>query len=77
MFKVLTKADFILLILLVAIGLALAVLATKEFADEYQWRFRLSESPSWLVRHVYLVVMIAYIILFGVFSGDQFIYFQF
>ena len=61
----------------IAIGLALAVLATKEFADEYQWRFRLSESPSWLVRHVYLVVMIAYIILFGVFSGDQFIYFQF
>lgn len=61
----------------VAIGLALAVLLTKEFADEYQWKIRVAESKSWFVRHIYLIMMIAYIILFGVLGGDQFIYFQF
>ena len=61
----------------IAIGLALAVLLTKEFADEYQWKIRVAESKSWFVRHVYLIMMIAYIILFGVLGGDQFIYFQF
>ena len=61
----------------IAIGFALAVLLTKEFADEYQWKIRVAESKSWFVRHVYLIMMIAYIILFGVLGGDQFIYFQF
>ena len=60
-----------------AIGLALVVLFTKEFADEYQWRIRVAESKSWLMHHIYLIMMIAYIILFGVLGGDQFIYFQF
>jgi D-alanyl-lipoteichoic acid acyltransferase DltB (MBOAT superfamily) len=60
-----------------AIGLAMAVLLTKEFSDEYRWSIRVAESRYWIVRHVYLIVMIAYIILFGVLGGDQFIYFQF
>ena len=57
--------------------MALAILMVKEFAEEYQWKFRVADSPSWLVRHVYLILMICYIILFGVLGGDQFIYFQF
>ena len=61
----------------IAVGMAMIVLLAKEFADEYQWKTRIAESDSWLVRHVYLVVMISYIILFGVLGGDQFIYFQF
>ncbi len=61
----------------IAIGLAVIVLMIKEFSEEYQWKFSLSESRSWLVRDMYLVFMIAYIVLFGVLSGDQFIYFQF
>ena len=61
----------------IAIGLALAVLLTKEFADEYHWKIRVAESKSWIVRHIYIIMMIAYIILFGVLGGDQFIYFQF
>ncbi len=61
----------------IAIGLAMTVLLTKEFADEFQWKIRVAESKSWLVSHVYLILMIAYIILFGVLGGDQFIYFQF
>ena len=61
----------------IAAGMAMIVLLAKEFADEYQWKTHIAESDSWLVRHVYLVVMISYIILFGVLGGDQFIYFQF
>lgn len=60
-----------------AIGLAMTVLLTKEFADEFNWKIRVADSKSWLVRHIYLIIMIAYIILFGVLGGDQFIYFQF
>lgn len=62
---------------LIAMGLAMSVLLFKEFADEYNWGVSLAESKSWLVRHTYLIMMIAYIILFGVLGGDQFIYFQF
>ncbi len=61
----------------IAIGLAMIILLTKEFADEYHWKIRFAESRSWLVRHIYLIFMIAYIVLFGVLGGDQFIYFQF
>ena len=60
-----------------AIGLAMTVLFTKEFADEFNWKIRVADSKSWLVHHIYLIIMIAYIILFGVLGGDQFIYFQF
>ena len=60
-----------------AIGLAMTVLLTKEFADEFNWKIRVADSKSWLVHHIYLIIMIAYIILFGVLGGDQFIYFQF
>ena len=61
----------------IAIGLAMTVLLTKEFCDEYQWKWHFAASSNWLVRHIYIVLMIAYIILFGVLGGDQFIYFQF
>jgi D-alanyl-lipoteichoic acid acyltransferase DltB (MBOAT superfamily) len=61
----------------IAIGLAMAVLLTKEFSDEYHWSIRVAESRHWIIRHVYLILMISYIILFGVLGGDQFIYFQF
>jgi D-alanyl-lipoteichoic acid acyltransferase DltB (MBOAT superfamily) len=61
----------------IAIGVAMVILLSKGLADEFQWKMRIATSPSWLVRHVYLAVMIAYIILFGVLGGDQFIYFQF
>ncbi len=61
----------------IAIALAMTILLAKELSDEYQWGIRVAESRHWLVRHIYLVMMIAYIILFGVLGGDQFIYFQF
>ena len=61
----------------IAIGLALVILIAKELTDEFNLKFRIAESQSWLVRHLYLVFMISYIILMGVLGGDQFIYFQF
>lgn len=64
-------ADFL------AIALALTIVFMKEIIDEYDLKIRISESPIWIVRHMYIVGMIAFIILFGVLNGDQFIYFQF
>ena len=57
--------------------LALALLFVKELSLECNWRWtkRVSQSP--VLSHIYMIVMIVYIILFGVFRGDQFIYFQF
>ena len=57
--------------------LALGILLLKETADEWGTGIRIADSSSWIVRHVYIFVMIAYILLFGVLGGDQFIYFQF
>ncbi len=64
-------ADFL------AIALALFIMLLKECQEEYQWKSRLVAPGNWLTSHLYIVIMIAYIILFGVLNGDQFIYFQF
>lgn len=63
--------------ILMSIFMALFILLFKELKDEMGWNIHISESKYWVVRHLYFVVVIAYIILFGVFGGDQFIYFQF
>jgi len=60
-----------------AIGAALFIWTCKALADEYGWRIRLSSSSLSLWRHLFLILMVAYILLFGVLNGDQFIYFQF
>lgn len=59
------------------IALALIIVFMKEIIDEYGLKVRISESPVWIVRHMYIVGMIVFIILLGVLNGDQFIYFQF
>ncbi len=58
-------------------ALALFIVLCKEYAEEYSWKFSISESPSWLIRHLYIICITVYIILFGVLNGGQFIYFQF
>lgn len=58
-------------------ALAIALLLIKELSDEFCWKWHISKSSYWLVRHLYIVGMIAMILLFGVLGGDQFIYFQF
>ena len=58
-------------------ALAITLLLIKELSDEFCWKWHISKSSYWLVRHLYIVGMIAMILLFGVLGGDQFIYFQF
>ena len=59
------------------IMIALGIMLYKELCEELGWKINPAESKSWTVRHLYIVLMIAYILLFGVLGGDQFIYFQF
>lgn len=67
----LRMADFL------AIAMALFIVLIKELIDEYKLNIHISDSRIWVVRHLYIVFIVAYIILFGVLNGDQFIYFQF
>jgi D-alanyl-lipoteichoic acid acyltransferase DltB (MBOAT superfamily) len=60
-----------------SIAMALSILIFKEMKDEFGWDIHISESKYWLVRHLYLILITAYILLFGVLDGGQFIYFQF
>lgn len=60
-----------------AIGLAMMILIIKELSEEYQCGKKEAIENSGVLTHVFIVLLIAYIILFGVLGGDQFIYFQF
>ena len=60
-----------------ALFLGFIILVAKETFDEYKWKVRVSDSIHWILEHVYVAIMIALIILFGILGGDQFIYFQF
>jgi len=60
-----------------ALALVFPILILKESAEELQWNVHFSDSRHFLLRHVYIAVMLALIILFGVLGSDQFIYFQF
>lgn len=62
---------------LAAFVMAFIILIFKDVSEEYNLQLNPADSKSWIVRHVYMVVMIAYILLFGVLDGSQFIYFQF
>ena len=57
--------------------IGIAILVLKDFKDEYSINFTLSNSKSIVVRYLYYATMISIILLFGVFDGGQFIYFQF
>lgn len=58
-----------------AAGIAFVIMVGKEVLEEKG--SRLLHPHSWVIKHAYFVLMIAYIILFGVLGNDQFIYFQF
>ncbi|MBR0047401.1 MAG: MBOAT family protein [Bacteroidaceae bacterium] len=56
---------------------ALAILIFKDAKDEFNWKVNFMHSKHIVVRYISTIALIAYIILFGSFSGGQFIYFQF
>ena len=60
-----------------AIAIAFMVLFLKELFDEFHTKSRRSFIQRPVVQHIYIILMICYILLFGVLGGDQFIYFQF
>lgn len=62
---------------LTAAAMALLILFTKETLDEHHPRAATLLSRHPLLRHLCYAALIAYLMLFGVLGGDQFIYFQF
>lgn len=56
---------------------AFCILIAKDITEEFALNIHIADSPHWLVRHLYLIFMTAFILLFGVLDGSQFIYFQF
>lgn len=63
--------------ILIAATIAIFILLLKELVIEFRWQWYEKATKSKLLLHIYLILIISYIIIFGVFSGDQFIYFQF
>ncbi len=58
--------------------LAISILVAVEFKKEfYKGSFTLSNNHRYWVRNTYYAALVMLIILFGVFDGGQFIYFQF
>ena len=57
--------------------LGIAILLMKELKDEVGFKISFSKSSNIFVRYVYYLAMLTIILLFGVFDGGQFIYFQF
>ena len=59
-------------------GLSLLILLIKDFLDEYlPTKIQLLDNKRVYVRYISYIFLICFIILFGVFDGGQFIYFQF
>ena len=77
--RMLTNFDvpYIPLTVLVLSAFAIAVVLTKEIAEERGIKLFATTRRNAVVRHAMTSVTIAYVILFGVLGGDQFIYFQF
>ena len=62
----------------IALTFVFPILFAREIGEEFsRYHIPVENSPYWAVRHLYLALMIALIVLFGVLGGDQFIYFQF
>jgi D-alanyl-lipoteichoic acid acyltransferase DltB (MBOAT superfamily) len=57
--------------------IGITILIIKEIKDEYGIWFSFSTSPNIFVRYLYYLAILTIILLFGVFDGGQFIYFQF
>ena len=60
-----------------AIIVAMVILFIKEYIEEFRPAVYQKLISNKVLIHLYFILLISYIILFGVFRGDQFIYFQF
>lgn len=57
--------------------LSLFILIIKEVKDELALKFNCMHSKNMMVRYVSFVILLTFVLLFGAYSGGQFIYFQF
>ncbi len=60
-----------------AVMMAAGLVCFKDLKEERGWNIHFLSSYNWWVRHISYVIMIVYILIFGVLNNDQFIYFQF
>ena len=58
-------------------AIAFCMLLLKDLYDEFNWKFSLIDSKNIWISHLSIAALICFILLFGVFDGGQFIYFQF
>lgn len=56
---------------------ALLILIIKDLKDEIGYKINFMHSRFIIIRYLSTIVLVAYILLFGSFASDQFIYFQF
>ena len=63
--------------LFMQIAMAIGIVLAKEIGEERGLHARLSGKKLWLAQHIFLILGAAYLLLFGVLDGAQFIYFQF
>ncbi len=57
--------------------ISLVILLLKDIADEYRLPFHFLDSRYVVIRYFSVCALVAYILLFGMLNGGQFIYFQF
>lgn len=57
--------------------LSLIILLMKDIVDEYNVKFNFLNSKNQTIQFLTFIALIFYVLLFGVFDGGQFIYFQF
>ena len=53
------------------------LLAVRDLSDEYKWNLSLLNSRKKWIRYAAVIALISYVLLFGVFNNESFIYFQF
>jgi D-alanyl-lipoteichoic acid acyltransferase DltB (MBOAT superfamily) len=58
-------------------AIALILVFIKDFADERDWKISLLNSKYCIVRYLTFVILVCYVLAFGVLNGGSFIYFQF
>ena len=57
--------------------MSLFILIAKDIKDEYSLKFNFMHSKYCIVRYISYIALVFYILLYGVYNGGQFIYFQF
>ena len=57
--------------------IAFVLVFANDFAEEKSWNIRLLRSKNRIIRYLSVILLICYILAFGVLNGGSFIYFQF